>query len=451
MNTAAKIQSDLPATPVIIPVDAYISPEYARAEKDRLWAKVWQVACREEEIPKVGDYITYDILDQSVIVVRNAEHIISAYHNVCMHRGRRLARGCGHTGRFICKFHGWQWDIHGENVMVLDKGDWGDCLNEGNLRLNAVRTGTWGGYVFINFDPDAEPLEEFLKPVQHWLDPFEIGKMRYRWRKWLYFPCNWKVALEAFNESYHVSGTHPQLLKYTANKTWSRAHGKHSCMGFGTAGEDKAGAGTTSISTRMGVDPRKLAADFMEHLLETVNANTTQTFVDAAKTLVDVLPEGTPADVVVAKMTELACATDAARGVIWPDIDPQLFSESGIDWHIFPNTVLLHGVTFVLGYRARPNGFDPDSCIFEVYVLERFPEGQEPRPENAYEPDMSVDNWRLVLTQDFGNMAEVQAGMKSWGFPGPRPSPVQEQAVINFHRVLASYMVSGMPETIKQD
>jgi hypothetical protein len=220
-------------------------------------------------------------------------------------------------------------------------------------------------------------------------------------------------------------------------------------MGFGTAGDDKAGAGTTSISTRMGIDPRKLAADFMAHLLETVNANTTQTFVDAAKKLVDVLPEGSAADKVVETMTELARTADAERGVIWPEIDPQLFSESGIDWHIFPNTIILHGITFVLGYRARPHGFNPDSCIFEVYVLERFPEGQEPRPENIYEPDISVENWRLVLTQDFGNMEAVQEGLKSWGFPGPRPSPVQEQPVINFHRVLASYMGTGMPENIK--
>ena len=76
--------------PVLIPVEAYVSPEYARVEGDRLWPKVWQHACRVEEIPQVGDFVTYDILDDSVLIVRTAADRINAYHNVCTHRGRRL-------------------------------------------------------------------------------------------------------------------------------------------------------------------------------------------------------------------------------------------------------------------------------------------------------------------------------------------------------------------------
>jgi hypothetical protein len=187
----------------------------------------------------------------------------------------------------------------------------------------------------------------------------------------------------------------------------------------------------------------------MQHLLDTVNANTTQTIVDAAKRLVDVLPPTATADEVAAKMMELAFIADAERGVHWPQVDPDHFRESGIDWHVFPNSVILHGISFILGYRARPNGYDPDSCVFEVYVLERYPEGEEPKPENVYQPDMSEESWRKVLAQDFNNMPEVQKGMKSKGFPGARPNPVQEQAVVNFHRTLAGYMGSGAPEVLK--
>jgi nitrite reductase/ring-hydroxylating ferredoxin subunit len=443
------VESDLERTPVIIPVEAYVSADYARAEQERIWLKVWQVACREEEIPKVGDYYTYDILDQSVIVVRTAPEMISAYHNVCMHRGRRLTTGCGHTARFHCNFHGWQYDLQGRNTRLADQEDWGGALNAQNTRLQSIKVDCWAGYVFINFDPKCEPLSDYLTPVADWLNPFEIGKMRYRWRQWLYFPCNWKVAVEAFIESYHVPATHPQLTRFGTNGSWTRAHGKHSCMGVGKLdGGEKAGGGTTAISTSTGDDPRKLAADFMAHLYETVNANTTQTIVDAAKRLVDVLPEGTAPDVVMGKMMEIAAQADADRGVIWPTIDPSHFRDSGIDWHVFPNTIILHGITFILGYRARPNGFDPDSCIFEVYVLERFPEGQEPKPQNVFQPDISEDKWRLVLTQDFNNMGEVQRGVKSMAFPGMRPNPLQEQSVINFHRNLARYMGAGNPQEI---
>jgi phenylpropionate dioxygenase-like ring-hydroxylating dioxygenase large terminal subunit len=443
------VQSDLPDTAVILPVEAYVSAAYARAEDERLWGKVWQVACREEDIPKVGDYYTYDILDESVIVVRSAPDAISAYYNVCLHRGRRLTKGCGHAAKFHCKFHGWQWQLNGENSRVLDPEDWGGALTPESLRLGKVKVDTWGGYVFINLDPHCESLQEFLDPVSEWLDPFELDKMRYRWRQWLYLPCNWKTAIEAFVEGYHVDGTHPQLLPWLDSHTWSRAHGKHSVFGNLPRGAGgKAGLGTTSINNEAGKDARKEAADFMEHLYKTVNANTTETIINAAKRLVDVLPADAQAVDVMNKMMELACKADAERGVIWPTVDPDHYRESGIDWHIFPNTVVLHGITFVLGYRARPNGYDPDSCIFEVYVLERFPEGQEPVTENLYQPDQTEEKWRKVLCQDFANMPEVQRGMKSRGFPGPRPNPRQEQPVINFHRVLAEYMGTGAPRPI---
>ena len=117
-----------------------------------------------------------------------------------------------------------------------------------------------------------------------------------------------------------------------------------------------------------------------------------------------------------------------------------------IDWHIFPNTVIIQGPTFALCYRARPNGYDPDSCIFEVYTLQRYGEGQEPKPENVYAPTIDEATWRKVLCQDFSNMGDVQKGMKSAAFAGARPHPLEEQAIVNFHRVLAEYMGSGGPE-----
>jgi phenylpropionate dioxygenase-like ring-hydroxylating dioxygenase large terminal subunit len=442
MNDVASVKSDLAATPVVLPVEAYVSPEYAAEEAEKLWSKVWQVACREEEIPAVGDYYTYDILDESVIVVRTAEDRIQAFYNVCQHRGRRLTEGCGHTRQFFCRFHGWRWDIGGENTFVLDPEDWSGALNPENLRLTAVKVGRWGGYVFVNFDPDCEPLETFLDPVPDWLDPFEIDKMRYRWRQWLVLNCNWKTAIEAFNEGYHTTATHSQLLKYSEVGTWSRAHGPHSV--FGLTGDRRGRGAGPQVE-----DARTFVADMMAHYYDTVNAVTTRTILDAARRLVDVLPPDAPMDVALGKMMELAVEADAGRGVAWPKVDPEHFRRSGIDWHVFPNSVILHGLTHVLAYRARPNGHDPNSCIFEVYVLERFPEGGAPETEWVHQPNPTEEQWRLILSQDFQNMPEVQKGMKSRGFRGPRPNPVQEQAVINFHRALAQYMGRGAPAPLQ--
>ena len=146
MDDAAPIREELALPPVLIPVDAYVSPAYAAAENVKLWGKVWQVACRVEEIPGVGDYVTYDIVDESITVVRTAADTIKAFYNVCQHRGRRLTEGCGHAKQFACKFHGWRWDINGENVFCRNQEDWGGALDADNLRLPQVKVGQWGGW-----------------------------------------------------------------------------------------------------------------------------------------------------------------------------------------------------------------------------------------------------------------------------------------------------------------
>lgn len=430
--------------------EAYLSPDFARAESDRLWAKVWQHACRLEEIPEVGDYVTYEILDDSVLIVRTAPDEVKAYHNVCMHRGRRLVdQDCGHAQQFRCQFHGWRWNLDGENAHVVERADWDGALRSERIRLGEVRHDLWGGWVWINLDPHCTPLLEYLDTVAPMLDPFEFEKMRYRWRQWCYFDCNWKVAIEAFIETYHVEGTHPQLLRYADFYTWSRSAGLHSVHGFAERQHDpEIAANNTIIRAGKGDDPRVTTMEMQREILETVNASTTQTLVDAAARLVAELPEGTPAGEVMAHFIESAKRDDAARGVVWPEIDPEHYGQTGINWHVFPNMSLQHGYTFVLCYRVRPApGNDPNRCIFETAVLERFPEGQEPETEWV-QAAPTQENWRLVLAQDFSNMRQVQRGMKSRGFRGTLPNPKQEEPVVNFHRNLATMVGGDTPKAL---
>ena len=138
--------------------------------------------------------------------------------------------------------------------------------------------------------------------------------------------------------------------------------------------------------------------------MESVNATTTETLVNAAKRLVHELPPGTPPEQVGAHLIASAKRDDAARGVVWPEIDPAQMTAAGFDWHVFPNTVIMQQPTNALCYRARPNGYNPDSCIFEVYVLERFPEGEEPKTQWVFQPEPTEENWLKILSQDFQNM-----------------------------------------------
>lgn len=456
MDTLVNVSVEDLEDVVTYPTEAFLSPEYTKAEYEKLWPKVWQMAGRLEELPEVGSFITYEIGDDSILIVRTAPDQLKAFHNVCPHRGRRLVsippgenRASGTRSRFVCGFHGWAFDLNGKNVHVLDKQDWKGVLNEERTRLSEVKVDTWGGWIYINMDPNCGSLREFLEPAASILDPFEFEKMRYKWRQWCIYPANWKTSLEAFMEPYHVAGTHPQLLKYGEYYAYSKAHGLHGVSGFDErdASLRKVG-GTSNVRAGKGPDPRVSIYELARENYETVNqSSTTLTLVNAAKRLVDELPEGTPGDQVVKHWLARAREDDAARGVIWPTITPEQMSEAGLAWHIFPNQSILQGVTFALCYRARPYGYDPDKCIFEAYALERFPPGEEPKTEWVY-AEPTAEKWGPVLAQDFSNMSEVQKGMKSRGFRGPLPNPHQERKVTNFHRNLANYMGTGAPRRV---
>src|SRR5436305_11670394 len=152
------------ADPTRVPARRYYDAEFYRLECERLWPRVWQMACRLEEIPKAGDFVVYDILDQSVIVTRVDERTIKAYHNACRHPGVKLAcdRGNAAAG-FTCPFHGWQWKVDGSCKFIytpslFDK----DQLHGRDVALIECRLETWGGCAFINFDDHAPPLRESI-------------------------------------------------------------------------------------------------------------------------------------------------------------------------------------------------------------------------------------------------------------------------------------------------
>jgi phenylpropionate dioxygenase-like ring-hydroxylating dioxygenase large terminal subunit len=438
--------------PVTVGVEAYVSEEYARAERDKLWRKVWQQVGRLEEIPEVGSYITYEILDDSIVVVRTTPDKIRAYYNVCSHRGRRLVdtpkgakRACGVKKQFVCGFHAWTYNLEGQCTHVTNKEDWNGALTDERTRLGEVKVDTWGGWIWINLDLNCGPLRDYLEPAAAMLDPFELQNMRPRWRRWLVFDCNWKVAMEAFAETYHVPGTHPEFMKFGDFRGWARAQEKHSNIGYDAPKNLKENQAKLRLGA--GADARKSTAEMQLYTWEQVNTNTTRTLVDAALRLVDELPEGTPPEKVLKHWLDSARRDDAARGVVWPTVDPEHVGKSGTAWQIFPNFQIGHAVNNALCYGARPFGYDPNKCIFEAAVYELYPNAEGPKTQWEY---LAEDDprWGSVLPQDFANMAAVQQGMKTQGFRGTLPNPYRERSVANLHRNLAQYMGTGAPRKL---
>ena len=419
--------------PMTIGVEAYISEDYARAERDKLWRKVWQQVGRVEELPEVGSYLTYDILDDSIIVVRTGQNEsdgFRAHHNVCMHRGRRLIdtpegakNACGRTRKsFVCGFHGWTYGLDGACIHIREQQDWREALTPDNTHLRPVKVDTWGGWLWINMDPDCEPLADYLFPAAKILDPFGLENMRYKWRKWLVFDCNWKVAMEAFNETYHVYTTHPEFNKFGEFKGWAKAQGKHSNIGYDAPKDLEATKSKIRLGT--GADPRVSTAEMQVYTMEETNATTTQTLVNAARRLVDELPEGTPPDKVLEHWLASARRDDEARGVIWPTIPSDILGQAGTAWQIFPNFQIGQGLTSALCYSARPHpSYNPDKCIFEVSVFELYPKGQEPQTQWEYTP-VGDPRWRSVLAAGFLQHGRRAAGHEIPWLPGHQAQPV---------------------------
>ena len=437
--------------PVTIGVEAYISEDYVKAERDKLWRKTWLQAGRLEDIPQVGDFVTFDILDDSVLIVRASETEVKAYWNVCPHRGRKLvdvpkgARNARGTRKnFICGFHAWTFDLQGMCTYIQDREHWQGQLDDENTRLGPVHCDTWGGWVWINLDPQAGPLRDYLEPAASLLDPYELENMRCRWRKFVVFDCNWKVALEAFNETYHVPGTHPEFMAFGDFPGWARNHGKHSNIGYDAPKDMDENQGKLRVGT--GDDARVSTAEMQNYTWEAANTNTTQTMVDVANNLVNELPEGTPPAQVLAHWITRSKQIDAERGVVWPEVPSSHATVAGTSWQIFPNFQIGQAVNNMLCYMARPYGNDPDKCYFEAAVYQLFPEGEAPETEWEY---TAPEDWPPVLQQDFANMAAVQQGMKSGGFKGTQPNPYRERAIPSLHWNLARYMGTGSPRKLK--
>lgn len=448
--------------PLTYPTDAFLCKDYVQKERELLWPNVWQMAARLEDIPNIGDFITYNIGEESIVIVRTAADNINAFYNVCPHRGRQLVstpddQNCvkGRKKNFVCGFHGWQFNLEGENIFVLDEQDWQGILEPSLTCLTPVEhLETWGGWIYINMNKDCEPLSDFLGEAGRILSHFQFEKMRYKWRQWEVYPCNWKTAIEAFMEPYHVAGTHTQLLKYGEYYAYSKPYGWHGVSGFDERDSSaKNSQSSTVVRTgRKDQDPRVSTYQLIRENYETVNYSaSTETLVNAASRLVDELPEGATPGEVMAHLMKSAKADDAARGIDWPEIPPEVMAEAGLAWSMFPNQTILQGPTFALCYRVRPYGDDPDKCIFESYALERFPEGEEPKTEWV-KAEPTAEKWGAVLAQDFDNMEFVQKGMKSRGFRGTLPNPHQEQKITNFHRHLSRVMEGrGAPKLIKKD
>ena len=194
-----------------IAVDRYIDPKFHELEKEKLWPKVWQMATREERMPNVGDVQLYDINDVSIILVRTAPDTIKGYYNACLHMGRALVDRPCKVEHFRCPYHGFTWHTDGRLKHIPGMWDF-PHIKAKEFNLPEVKVATWGGFVFINMDPDCEPLESYMGDIMGHFEKYPLEDRYVAVQVTKVVRCTWKTAQEAYMDAYHVVATHPQIL-----------------------------------------------------------------------------------------------------------------------------------------------------------------------------------------------------------------------------------------------
>jgi nitrite reductase/ring-hydroxylating ferredoxin subunit len=423
----------------------YFSREWHDREIERLWPRVWQMACREEQIPEAGDSLVYEVGPYSILVVRSNATEIKAFFNSCLHRGTQLRPGGCHEGevvsssRLTCPFHGWSWRLDGTLDHIPARWDF-PHVDAAAFNLREVKAATWGGFVFINMDENAEPLEDYLGDL---VPHFEAWPMEDRYiaaHVQKIVPCNWKIAQESFIEVLHVEHTHPQTMPY---------------IGDVNSQYDVFGAHVNRMIT-----PQAVASPLLSGLTE---QQVTDSFI---KELAGSPGPGADAGFNLPRV-EVAHGENARRAMA-ALMRRNLTETTGVDhsrlsisetldttmYQVFPNFMPCGGGGVPVVFRFRPNGDDPDTSIIDVMLLYAFPADGE-RPEPAPVTKLGLDDsWFkapelggicAIFEQDTANMPLVHRGLKAGGprtlgKPGTTLADYQEIRIRHYHGILDRYL-----------
>ncbi len=201
---------------VTLPGGLFSDPQVFRRECRTLFQRSWTCVGREDELPNPGDFRTYEMAGSGVIVLRDAEGSLRAYHNVCRHRGTRILEAESGTGLTVlqCPYHAWTYDLEGGLVGAPHMEEATGFQLE-QFGLYPVHVEAWRGFLFINLNPGAEPLTSYLGAFTRRAAPYPLERLRRAHRYMYEIAANWKLVVQNANECYHCPGVHPQLARLT--------------------------------------------------------------------------------------------------------------------------------------------------------------------------------------------------------------------------------------------
>ena len=403
LPTILQHPGDIHPGPRLVPFNRYVEENFVDLEIEHVWNKFWQVACRVEDIPRIGDRINYDIIDNSYLIIRTGQNAFRAFHNACRHRGRKLCETKQNGQNIRCAFHGWTYGSDGKLDWVPYEQDFPQ-LDRKHLSLVPVQVGTWGGNIFINPDLKAPPLEQAIRPLaEHYTNVPQ--EERYTASRILVdIDCNWKTAQEAFMEGYHVLETHTDGLPIYASvatqiDNWSD--------GLGLVSRLFTPAVVADAWVEARVSPRECLTIYCTAMkLPAPPADRGHDLADARRYAGEMLRkrvEGSSGKDFSGHATSYFI--DQGRYTMFPNFHP-FWGEASPRWHKF-----------------KPLGRNPGACQMEIRTLLPIPPSGEyslePRTyhvkfgERVFESFPELGQAALLVDQDLVNLSAVQRGLKA--------------------------------------
>jgi choline monooxygenase len=412
-------------TPVKIPVSRYTSADFYDREMAEVWPRTWQLACTVDHVAEPGDWFEYRIGAISVLIVRGDDDVLRAFQNVCLHRGSELCSGAGsELAEIRCPFHRWTWGLDGRLREVPSRREFG-VLND-DYPLIGVQVDTWGPMVFVNLDPEAEPLADFLAPVPAETEWANLAEFRGQALISVRADCNWKTLIEGFSETYHVQGIHREMLGMADDVNgpqviWPR-HGRL-VQSYGLPSPRQG---------RPGSDEEVFAS-----------------FVEVMGGRIGIEDDTTPMPAIPAGGTLRGMLADMVRDVNRAKgIDLSSFNDHHVldmeQYNLFPNITVLVFADMLSVVRARP-GTHVEEAFMDVFAFTRVQSADTPhaKPFDALLPPDAEPPFGLVLNQDVGNFARTQRGLHQPGLTHLTVSPTEECRLVNLHRTLEEHLGIG--------
>jgi phenylpropionate dioxygenase-like ring-hydroxylating dioxygenase large terminal subunit len=214
-----------------IPAPWYVDPRIAELEQQNVFSKTWQLAARLDQLQKPGEFVSTTLAGEPIAIVRGNDGILRGFYNVCRHHAAAVVtQPCGHASLLRCPYHGWSYGLDG-SLKGMPEFDGVKNFDRAKNGLVRIRVETWECFVFINLDPDAEPLQEFLGSLVRRIAPLGLTGLHFFDSKIYDLHCNWKVFIDNYLDGgYHVPHLHKSLNSVLDYKQYTIENEDRYCL-----------------------------------------------------------------------------------------------------------------------------------------------------------------------------------------------------------------------------